>query len=90
MFRHEFENFRRAVVAVFDGLRAAQNRAPHAFGSTAMHRHRNPCASGGLHREFHFVQRECWMRSRQRPPPVIAVQLDPIGAVTDLVAHYTH
>src|SRR5258708_6481136 len=43
MFRHQFENLGRAVVAVLDGLRAAENRAPHAFGRDRMHRHRHAC-----------------------------------------------
>ena len=30
-FLHEFEDFRRAFVAVFDRIDACENRAPHSF-----------------------------------------------------------
>src|SRR6267154_6415548 len=75
---------------MFDGLRAAKNRAPHAFGRDCMHRHWNACALGGLNRELHFFHSECRVRSRRWTPAVIAVQLDPIRPVADLIANHPY
>ncbi len=88
MFRHQLEDLGRAAVAVLDGFGAGEDGAAHAFRRAGVDRDRHAGALGGLDRELHFVERKGGMRAGQRAPAVIAVELDPVGAVADLVAHY--
>ena len=44
-------------------------------------------ALGGLDGELHFFEREGGAGTGAGAPAIVAVELDPIGAVTDLVAH---
>ena len=85
---HQFENLGRSAVAVLDGFGAGQDGAPHALGRARVDGHRDACVAGGLDRQFHLLEREGGMRTGERAPAVVAVELDPVGAVADLVAHH--
>ena len=50
LFRHEFEDFGRAVVAVLDGLGAAQDGAADALRSARVDGHGDAGAFGGFDR----------------------------------------
>ena len=85
---HQLEDLGGAVVAVLDGLGAGENGAAHALGRGGVDRDRDAGALRGLHRELHFLEREGGMRAGPGAPAVVAVELDPIGAVADLVADH--
>src|ERR1043166_3739387 len=46
------------AIAVLDGFGAGEDRAPHALGRAAVHRHRHAGAARGLDGELHFFQRK--------------------------------
>ena len=73
---------------MLDGLRAAQDGAAHAFGGAGVDGDGNAGALGGLDGELHFVERKGGARAGTGAPAIVAVELDPIGAVADLVAHH--
>jgi uncharacterized zinc-type alcohol dehydrogenase-like protein len=73
---------------VLDSFRSGQNRPPHALGRAGVHRYRHTGAPRGLHRQLHLLQGKRGMRARRRTPAVIAIHLDPVGPVPDLVAHH--
>ena len=66
----------------------AEDRAPHAFGRAGVDRDGDAGALRRLHRELHFVERKGGTRAGAGAPAIVAVELDPIGAVADLVAHH--
>ena len=86
VIRHQLEDLGGAVVAVLDGLRSGEDGAAHAFGGAGVDGDGDAGALGGLDGEFHFVERKGGARAGAGAPAVVAVELDPIGAVADLVA----
>jgi hypothetical protein len=73
---------------VLDRFHAGESCAAHAFGGSCMGAHRNVGAPGGFDDELEFVEREGW-RGARSAPAIVGVDLDPIGAATDLIAHDT-
>ena len=86
VFGHELEDFGGAVVAVLDGFGAAEDGAAHAFGGAGVDGDGDAGAPGGLDGELHFVERKGGARAGAGAPAIVAVELDPIGAMADLVA----
>src|SRR5262249_16248345 len=76
------------VGAVLDRLHAGERRALHALGRLRVHRDGATAAVGGRHQRVHLLLAEGGHGLAVRAPAVVAIQLDPVGAVADLVAHH--
>ena len=86
---HQLEDFGRAIIAMVDGLHAGENRAAHAFRRRRVRHHVPTAHLRNLDDERHLGLRKARSRRAVRPPAVVGVDLDPVGAAPDLVAHDT-
>ena len=75
---------------MFDRIDAGGDGAAHPFVAGGVRRHRTAERMGGVDRGLQFVFREGRNRCPARPRAVIGIELDPIGAVTGLMAHRAH
>ncbi len=73
---------------MLDGFGSGERGAAHPFGRACVDGYGHAGVPGGRDGQLHLLQREGGVRARKRAPAVVAVELDPIGAVADLVAHH--
>src|SRR3954464_4921597 len=85
MFCHQAEYLGCSVIAVFYGFRTGEDGAPHAFRRAGVNSDRNLRAFSCCYCELHLVERERRVCPGQRAPTVIAVELDPVRAMSDLI-----
>ncbi len=87
MFHHQFENLWRPSAAVFNGFDSRENGAAHSFGGVGVDGHGDAGAGCRLHSKLQFTFGKCRVRPGQGSPAVVGIELDPIGSVSDLIAH---
>src|SRR5664279_231218 len=84
---HQLQRGGRGIVRVLNGLDAGEHGAPDGGVAVGVHRHRASARACGLHHEIDFLLRERRTRLATGPPAIVAVDLDPVGALSDLAAH---
>src|SRR5919197_2117096 len=88
LLRHHLEHLGCAPVAVLDRLHAGLDGAPHPLGGAGVRDYGTSRAPRHLHDELDLLCGERRPRLAVRPPAIIGVNLDPVRAALDLVAHY--
>src|SRR5262245_14260404 len=73
---------------MFDGFDSGEYCASHSFSCCRMSCDRNVRTLRCLNNEFNFIQRESWC-STLSSPAIVSVDLDPVGAMSDLIADDT-
>ncbi len=84
---HQFEHFACATVGVFDGVDAREDGTTHAFGCRGVHGDWQAERVGGFHAGVEFFLREGGYGAAAFAAVVVGVELDPVRAVTGLVAY---
>src|SRR5690349_21683050 len=72
---------------MLDGLHTGDRRAPPPFRGARVRNHWTSRASRDGNDQADLVFRDRGARFAVRPPPIVRVDLDPISAVLDLIAH---
>src|SRR5256885_1550362 len=75
---------------MLDRFDARESGAAHSFRRTGVDGYGYTRALCGLDSKFHLFQRKGRMRTGVRSPAVIAIQLDPVRAASDLVSDNFH
>jgi len=87
---HEPEYLGRSRVAVLDRLHAGHHRAPHSFRRHGVRDNRPPRARRDFDDPLQLIEREGRPELAARARAVVGVDLDPVGASSDLIAHDAH
>ena len=83
---HQLEDLGRPAIAMLDGIHPRRDRGPHAIDAAGMRRDRRAADMRGLHPDGERLDRERLMGAGERPPAIVGVELDPVGAFPDLAA----
>ena len=76
------------VASIDDRDAAGERRAPHPLGRGRVRGHRPSARSRRLDDPRQLVDRERWPRLAAGAPAVVRIDLDPVGAIPDLLAHH--
>src|SRR6478736_392747 len=77
-----------AAIAVLDRFHAGKNGALHSLRGRRVRRDMPARTLGDGHRDVEFLLCRAGHRFAVRTPAIVRVDLDPVGAVLDLIAHH--
>ena len=81
---HKLEHLRGSPVAVLDRFDAGECGAPHPFGGRGVRGDRSAASVCRRDQGLELLEREGRTGLAVRPPAIVGVHLDPVGAMADL------